>query len=109
MKTPNGEKKGLTDLLAVAPDVVIVVGAAVFMVKCYGFSRSLKDGYLARTFLIIGSASLLFVFAELGHLVADIGLYPIGELLHDIIEGLFVVVLAIGVTRFFPSWMPKPS
>jgi hypothetical protein len=98
----------LTDLLAVAPDVVIVVGAIMFTVKCYGFSRSLKNGYLARTFLIVGSASLLFVFAELGHLVADVGLYPIGELLHDIIEASFLVVLAIGVSRFFPSWMPKP-
>ncbi len=97
----------MTDYLAVFPDGRIVVGAAVFAIRCFKYSKSLKTGFYSRNFAIVGVGSLLLVIAELGHLAADAGVYPIGELANDVIEAVFVLILAIGVSRFFPSWMPK--
>ncbi|MBO0887701.1 hypothetical protein J2P12_01225 [Candidatus Bathyarchaeota archaeon] len=96
----------MTDLVAAIPDAFIVVGAALFAVKCFSFSRSLK-GYIGRNFRIVGIAAVLFMLAELGHFAADAGIYAMGELAHDIVEAAFTIILAIGVLRFFPKWMPK--
>lgn len=96
----------MTDLIAVIPDFFIVAGAAIFALRSFMFSRS-ATGYIARNFTIVGVASVLFALAEIGHMVSDSGLYPMGELFHDIVEALFVVLLAIGISRFYPSWMPK--
>ncbi|HVH14188.1 MAG TPA: hypothetical protein VNA15_00520 [Candidatus Angelobacter sp.] len=97
----------MTDFVAVIPDTVIVIGAAVFAVRCFSYAKSLKTGFYSHNFMTIGVASILLVIAEVGHLAFDAGLYQIGELAHDIIEAAFVIVLAFGVSKFFPSWMPK--
>ena len=97
----------MTDLVAAIPDTFIVLGAVAFAVRCLQYSKSLKSGFYSRNFLIVGVAAILLAIAELGHLASDAGIYPVGELFHDIIEAAFVVVLAVGVSKFFPNWMPK--
>jgi hypothetical protein len=97
----------LADPIAITADVLVVGAAIVFASKCLIFSRTLKQGYLARNFLIVSIASILFIFAEIAHLLGDAGLLQGGELVHDVIEAVFVMVLAVGIVRFYPSWMPK--
>ena len=97
----------MTDLVAAIPDTFIVVGAVAFAVRSLQYSKKLKSGFYSRNFLTIGIAAILLALAELGHLASDAGVYPVGELVHDIIEAAFVVVLAVGVSKFFPSWMPR--
>ena len=99
----------LTDLIAVLPDALMVLGALIFALRSFSYARSIRSGFYARNFTIVGISALFLVLAELGHLAADAGIYPIGELLHDIIEAAFVIILAIGISKFNPSWMPKSS
>ena len=97
----------MTDLIAVAPDALIVLGATIFALRSFSYARSIRSGFYARNFAIVGISAAFLVLAELGHLAADAGIFPIGELVHDIIEAAFVIILAFGISKFNPSWMPR--
>jgi hypothetical protein len=98
----------LVDVLTFAADIITIGGGLIFGVKCFSLSRSLER-YYSRNFLVIGVAAVVFVWAELVHLATELGYTESGEPFHQIIEAFFIVLLAIGVFRFYPSWMPKGS
>jgi hypothetical protein len=96
----------LVDALTFAADAITIGGALVFAIKCFSLSRSLAR-YYSQNFLVVGVAAMVFVWAELVHFSNDLGLTQSGEPFHQMIEGIFIALLAVGVFRFYPSWMPK--
>lgn len=98
----------MVDVLTFAADIITIGGATLFGIKCFALSRSLER-YYSRNFLVVGVAALVFVWAELVHVATELGYTQNGEPFHQTIEAVFIVLLAIGVFRFYPSWMPKRS
>jgi len=96
----------LVDTVSFIADIITIGGALLFAAKCFMLSRSLERWY-SRNFLVIGLAALLFVWAEVVHMTTDLGYTQNGEPFHQILEALFIGLLAVGVFRFYPSWMPK--
>jgi hypothetical protein len=96
----------LADVLTLSADIITIGAATLFSIKCFSLARSLER-YYSRNFVVVGAAALIFVWAELVHLATELGYTQSGEPFHQIIEALFIVVLSIGVFRFYPSWMPK--
>lgn len=96
----------MVDATSFVADIITIGGALIFASKCFALSRSLERWY-SRNFFIIGLAALLFVWAEVVHLTTDLGYTQSGEPFHQILEAFFVALLAVGVFRLYPSWMPK--
>lgn len=96
----------MVEITGFVADIITIGATLIFAAKCFALSRRL-DRWYSRNFIIIGIAGLLFVWAEAVHMATDLGYTQSGEPFHQILEAAFIAVLAIGVFRLYPSWMPK--